>query len=401
MDAFDALAAWTTEAGLAGTGEAALLVGFCRRAREAGLPIARATVVIDTLHPIHEGRAFRWRADDPEEAKTIEYGRTNEGEAAASWRRSPFFHLVETGGHLLRRRILAGDAADFPAVAELASEGMTDYVAFVTRFATAGTIGDMDCVYSSWATDAPVGFDETEFAALLRLVPTLALAAKCASLARIAATVAEVYLGRDAGRRVLDGRIARGVAERISAVLWYSDLRGFTRITDTAPEEVIPLLNDYAGAVVSAVHEHGGDVLKLIGDGVLAIFRADDAPVAASAALAAASDLRRQVAELNERRAELGQPTTQPYVGLHVGDVFYGNIGSEDRLDFTVVGPAVNEVSRVAAMCRSAERDVLLSAALAALLPPAGSARVVSVGRYGLRGVERPQELFTLLSEAV
>jgi adenylate cyclase len=400
MDIVGSLAAWTTEAGLAGESEAALLGGFCRRAREAGLPVTRATVVIDTLHPIHEGRAFRWRVGDAEEASMLEYGRTNEGEAAVAWRRSPFFHLLGTGGHLLRRRLVAGDPADFPALAELQGDGMTDYVALVTRFAAAGTIGEMDCVYSSWATDSPAGFGGTEVDALQRLVPTLALATKCASLARIAATIAEVYLGRDAGHRVLDGRIARGIADRISAVLWYSDLRGFTRITDTAPEQVIPLLNDYAGAVVSAVHEQGGDVLKLIGDGTLAIFRADDAPRAACCALTAASDLRRRVAGLNRRRAALGQPTTQPYVGLHVGDVFYGNIGSEDRLDFTVVGPAVNEVSRIAAMCGSAERDVLLSAALAALLPAAETARVVSVGRYALRGIERPEELFTLLPDA-
>jgi adenylate cyclase len=257
----------------------------------------------------------------------------------------------------------------------------------------------MDCVYSSWSTDSREGFSEPAVAALAHLAPTLALAMKCASLARIAATVAEVYLGRDAGHRVLSGRIARGVADRITAVLWYSDLRGYTRITDTAPEQVIPLLNDYAGAVFSAVHDQGGDVLKLIGDGTLAIFDAEDAPHAARCALAAASDLGGRVAELNRRRAALGQPTTQPYLGLHVGEVFYGNIGSEDRLDFTVVGPAVNEVSRIAAMCRSAERDVLLSSIMAEVLPPAERTRVVSVGRYALRGVERPQELFTLIPE--
>jgi adenylate cyclase len=205
----------------------------------------------------------------------------------------------------------------------------------------------------------------------------------------------ETYLGRDAGRRVLSGRIARGVADRIEAVLWFSDLRGYTRITDTAaPEQVIPLLNDYADAIISAIHQNGGDVLKLIGDGALAIFTADHRTDACRAALAAAGAARDGIAALNQRRLGQGLPITDMYLGLHVGEVFYGNIGSEDRLDFTVIGPAVNEVSRITAMCRSVDQPVLLSSAFASA---AGAARsFVSVGRYALRGVELPQELFTL-----
>jgi adenylate cyclase len=229
----------------------------------------------------------------------------------------------------------------------------------------------------------------------------LALAAKCASLARIAGTLVETYLGRDAGRRVLEGRILRGVADRIGAVVWFSDLRGFTRITDTAaPEQVIPLLNDYAEAVISAVYDEGGDVLKLIGDGTLAIFTAEDPARACRCALAAEALMRSRVGDLNARRSAAGLPVTDVYLGLHVGEVFYGNIGSPDRLDFTVVGPAVNETSRVAAMCRSAERDVLLSSAFAAAVHAEERERIISVGRYALRGVGRPQELFTLDREA-
>ncbi|HEX6011159.1 MAG TPA: adenylate/guanylate cyclase domain-containing protein, partial [Geminicoccaceae bacterium] len=252
-------------------------------------------------------------------------------------------------------------------------------------------------VCSSWSTDAPSGFADGQVGALTRLVPALALAVKCASLARIAGTLVETYLGRDAGRRVLSGRIARGVAERIEAVLWFSALRGYTRITDEAPpEQVIPLLNDYAEAVIAAVHEAGGDVLKLIGDGTLAIFQADDPARACRSALAAEARMRERVAALNARRAAAGLPVTGVYLGLHVGEVFYGNVGSQERLDFTVVGPAVNEVARIAAMCRSAERDVLLSAAFAAAAREGDRARLVSVGRYALRGVGRAQELFTL-----
>ena len=217
---------------------------------------------------------------------------------------------------------------------------------------------------------------------------------KCVSLSRIAETLVEVYLGKDAGRRVLQGRISRGTAERINAVLWFSDLRGYTSLADSIePAEVIPLLNDYAEVVISAVHEAGGDVLKLIGDGVLAIFQTTDA---AAGALRAAREMKRRVAELSARRQAEGRPVTTVRLGLHVGDVFYGNIGSDERLDFTVVGPAVNEVSRIVSMCRSVDRDLLASAEFVAATPAADQARFASVGRFALRGVRRAQELFTL-----
>jgi adenylate cyclase len=397
--ALSELAGWIIEAGLAGKSETAMLDGFCRRAIAAGLPIARGTVVFDTLHPVHEGRATRWRREgEAGHAELIEYGSSSEGEMAEIWRRSPFFQLLETGGSQLRIRLAAGEPAEFPTVVALQDEGMTDYLALINRFAAHGVIGEMDCVYSSWATDHPRGFDDGQVEALIGLMPGLALAVKCVSLARIAGTLVETYLGCDAGRRVLAGRIRRGVAETIGAVLWYSDLRGFTGITDRAPpQQVIPLLNDYAEAVISAVHDSGGDVLKLIGDGTLAIFTSEATDEACRRAIEAETALRQRVDELNRRRAEKDLPVTDVYLGLHVGEVFYGNIGSKDRLDFTVVGPAVNEVSRIAAMCRSAERNVLLSAAFAEAMAAAERPRLVSVGRYALRGVERPQELFTLV----
>jgi adenylate cyclase len=222
----------------------------------------------------------------------------------------------------------------------------------------------------------------------------LALAIKSVSLTRMTRNLMQTYLGSDAGQRVLSGKIVRGIAEQIDAVVWFSDLRGFTRITDTAPEEVISLLNDYSDVIISAIDEHGGDVLKLIGDGTLAIFRAEDRLHACNAALSAAIAAREGVVELNKHRAAKGKPLTDMYLGLHVGNVFYGNVGSRERLDFTVLGPAVNEASRIAAMCRSVDQPVLMSTAFAEV----GNIRrrLVSVGRYALRGVSHPQELFTL-----
>lgn len=398
MSGIAAVRGWVTEAGLAGASEPDLLKGFCERLVAAGLPLARAAVIIDTLHPVYEGRVFRWRHDQLETRLVHEYGRTEDDAAMAdSWRRSPFYHLLQTGGAMLRRHLGRDRIDDFPVLSEFRAERQTDYLALIQRFASDGAIGEMDCVYSSWTTEHAEGFDERQIAVLVELVPALALAIKCSSLARIAETLVQTYLGRDAGRRVLSGRIARGVADRIEAVLWYSDLRGFTRITDAAPpEQVIPLLNDYSEAIISSIHEQGGDVLKLIGDGTLAIFATEDPGEACHAALAAEALTRRRVAALNARRAADGMPVTEVYLGLHIGAVFYGNVGSRDRLDFTVVGPAVNEVSRIAAMCRSAESDLLVSSAFAAAARAADRARLVSAGRYALRGVAVPQHLYTL-----
>jgi adenylate cyclase len=407
-DGIDALNTWLVTAGLRGEPETVLVTEFCERAVAAGLPINRALVIIDTLHPVYEGRLFRW-GHDQSQPVVQEYGRTGlpdasldlrlssgpeQAEHVTRWRASPFFRMLETGDNLLRRRVTAESESEFPVLRDYRAAGMTDYVAIINRFAPEGVIGEMDCVYSSWVTAHDDGFVDTDIAALMRVVSMLALAVKAAALTRMTSTLMDTYLGRDAGRRVLSGRIMRGVAERIDAVIWFSDLRGFTRITDSTPEEIIPLLNDYADVIVSAIHTHGGDVLKLIGDGILAIFTAADRAHACAAALTAAVGARHEVKALNARRARDALPVTDMYVGLHVGEVFYGNIGSTERLDFTVVGPAVNETSRIAAMCRSVDQPVLVSETFANV--DGMRKQLVSVGRYALRGLAQPQELFTV-----
>jgi adenylate cyclase len=392
------LIAWLAEAGLAGRRELELLQGFCERVVPLGLPLSRAVIGVDTLHPVLEGRVFQWQRDGAA-ATQSEYGRYDAESSDDKWLQSPFHRLYESGETTFRCR-LSHEEPPFPILDELRRQGITDYVAMVHRFGDAGAIGTMDCTYSSWSSDRTGGFADADLAALEFLVPCLAVALKGASVTGIAESLVETYLGRDAGHRVLRGHIERGVAEKISAVLWFSDLQGFTRITDTAPpEEIIPLLNDYADAIVTALQSEGGEVLKFMGDGILAIFDAALAADACACALAAAQDAGARVAVLNKRRAAAGLPVTRFYLGLHVGEVFYGNIGSTERLDFTVVGPAVNETSRIAAMCRALDQDVLLSSAFAEAAG-AGRSRLVSVGRYALRGVQRPQELYTIDPEA-
>ena len=394
------IACWVSEAGLRGVDETTLMTDFCTRLVAQGLPLTRAQVFIDTLHPTHGGRAYVWHAAKAATTAS-EYAQLSDAEMLARWQQSPFYRLLETGEPLMRRKLSAEAIAEFPVFNELFTAGMTEFVAVVDRFGTDAVIGDMDCVYSSWSTDAPAGFTDWQVRALRRLTPVLALAIKSDTLGRIAKTLVETYLGRDPGARVLRGSITRGISAAIDAVLWFSDLHDYTRICDNAQtEEIIPFLNDYAETVISAIHDNGGDVLKLIGDGTLAIFTGEDRDVACRAALAAAQKALDRVATLKDQRQTAGLPATDLYLALHFGHVVYGNFGSRERLDFTVIGPAVNEVSRIAAMCRLIDQPVLVSSAFFESLGPQQS-QLVSVGRYALRGVAQPQELFTLDRERI
>src|ERR1700726_3205613 len=266
---------WLVSQGLTGLPEIDLIRGFCERSRAGGLDISRASLFIDTLHPIFEGRGFRW--NDTE---------TNESD------------IEELKVDFADRGLL-----DFSLIDELAAKGHRHFVAFVHRFGEAGTLGQMDCVYSYWLTRRADGFSEQGLSALRDLVPVLGLAIKSAAQIDIARTLGRVYLGRDASEQVLQGRISRGVTERINAVLWFSDLRGSTAISESiGPDEIIPFLNDYAQAAIDAVHEERGDVLKLIGDGVLAMFTGDDMTAAKRAALRAEHCFRHNMTSLNAAR---------------------------------------------------------------------------------------------------
>ena len=388
---------WLVGQSLTGVPENDILRGFCERCRQTGVELSRALVFIDTLHPIFEGRGFRWNDAATNESDTFEYGSTSEGEAANNWRRSTFHHMLEKGHDEFIIDLTDCAHLDFLMIHDFAEKGHRHFISFVHRFGEAGTLGQMDCFYSCWLTRRPGGFTEAQLEALRDLVPLLGLTIKSAQQVDIVRTLGRVYLGRDASEQVLRGRISRGVTERINAVLWFSDLRGSTAISESiSPDEIIPLLNDYAEASIEAIHDAGGDVMKLIGDGVLAIFTGPDMAQARRAALRAEHRFRLNMSALNARRATEGRPVTSAYVGLHVGEVFYGNIGSDDRLDFTVVGPAVNEVSRIASMCRSIDRELLASAEFCDGLDEEGRRHLVSTGRYALRGIGRAQDLFTL-----
>jgi adenylate cyclase len=388
---------WLVSQGLTGLPEPELIRGFCERCCDGGLHLSRGMAFIDTLHPIYEGRGFRWNDRPSNESDIFEYRSSSEGDAGKNWRRSAFHHMLENGHDEMQLDLADNASREFSLIGDLLEKGHRHFLAFVHRFGDAGTLGQMDCFYSYFTTRREQGFSDGDLATLREVVPVLGLAIKSAQQVDIARTLGRVYLGRDASAQVLGGRISRGVTERINAVLWFSDLRGSTRISESiGPDDIIPFLNDYAEASIDAIHEAGGDVLKLIGDGILAIFTGEDMADARKAALGAEHRFRLNIDALNERRVKDGRPITSAYVGLHVGEVFYGNIGSEDRLDFTVVGPAVNEVSRIASMCNSIDREFLASSEFCKGLDATGRRYLVSTGRYALRGIGRAQDLYTL-----
>ncbi|MGO6777711.1 hypothetical protein GR223_01105 [Rhizobium leguminosarum] len=247
------LIAWLMQSGIEGMPEADLLSGFCTRCAASRVPVERASAVIEALHPMYERRAFRWDANNALE-RMSEFGMGTGGSLAMNWERTAFFYLRTTGDIEVRRRFSRGDAADFYLLDSMKADGFTDFVALAHRFGGNGTIGEIDCFFSQFATRAPGGFSEADLNALKALVPCLALATKCVAMSGVARTIAKVYLGEDAAQHVLHGEMRRDRADRIAAALWFSDLANFTLISDLSdPDEIIPMINDYAEAVISIV----------------------------------------------------------------------------------------------------------------------------------------------------
>jgi adenylate cyclase len=393
----DDIAAWIVAAGLEGIDQAELVVGYCDRLSAAGVPLWRASVGADTLHPLVDAQGHRWRIDEGVSAEF--YHRASTPERVEEWHSSPWYRMLENNESEMRRRVAKGEGTnEFPLLANLARAGATDYWARIIGFGERAGIGATRGVGTSWATRAPEGFAESHLGLVEATLPTFALAFKTTMAADAARTLVTTYLGREPGERILRGEIVRGEVETVHKVLWFSDLTGFTRIADTLPrEQLLELLNAYADCLVRVVDQHGGDVLKFMGDGILAVFsgvQGDACQRALDAARAAGSEIM----ALNRERSKAGLPVTGFTVALHEGEVLYGNVGSKERLDFTVIGPAVNEVSRIQAMSRSLDQPILVSASFAEACGR-GRERLVSLGRYALRGVGRPQELFTLDSD--
>lgn len=385
---------WALTAGLEGLSQAELVTGYCERLVACGLPVWRASVGADTLHPLIDAQGHRWIAG---EGLRVEFfPRLTLREQNDEWRLSTWKWMLDKGAVENRWSLSRGEGADrFPLLADLAASGGTDYWTRIVRYGEGAFLGETRGLATSWATREPGGFRESELALIRATLPAFTLAFKATMSIDTARTVVSTYLGESIADRILRGDIERGKVIAVRKVLWFSDLVGFTRLADTLPhEQLIGLLNAYADCLVGVVHDHGGQVLKFLGDGILAAIPGESR-VACGRALDAAAAAREAVADLNRARSAAGLPVTGFTLALHEGEVLYGNVGSRDRLDFTVVGPSVNEASRIQALCRSLDQPILVSESFARACG-SGRERLVSVGRYALRGVERPQELFTL-----
>jgi adenylate cyclase len=400
---------WAVGEGLHGTDAAPLFDGLCQRLVDAGVPLWRAFAGMRTLHPQWGGYGYIWwRRQNRIHPRQFERGDQYE----QSLLNSPIGHLiglseamtatapaegVKSRRHLRRRLSGAEAQLDFPMLEELAAAGATDYFAEVVRFGADGDASRGTGVGYSFATDRPAGFGDDDLTLLKAVLPVISLAMMAHAGHTIAASLLEAYLGADAGRRVHAGAIERGSVESIRAVLWYADIRGFTAIADsTAGSVVIELLDEIFETLTASLRPRGGQVLKFLGDGMLAIFPFDDATGEATCrrALEGAVEAMRAVDRLNAARGRSGKPVAAVDLALHLGEVLYGNVGAVDRLDFTVIGPAVNEVARIEALCEPLGRKVLVSAELAAAV--AGSVHLELLGRHALRGVRETRAIYGL-----
>jgi adenylate cyclase len=298
----------------------------------------------------------------------------------------------------LRRHLTGPDAQlDFPVLEQLAAEGGSDYFAQIVRFGVEDDLSHGTGIAYSFATDRPGGFHDDDLALLQATLPALSLAMMSYAGHTIASSLLAAYLGDDAGRRVHSGEIERGSVESLRAVLWYADIRGFTGIADvTAGHATVELLNEIFETLTASLRRRGGQVLKFMGDGMLATFplEKEGGERVCREALDAAAETMRALDRLNSARAAVGKPTADVDLALHIGEVLYGNVGAIDCLDFTVIGPAVNEVARIETLCESLGHRILVSAELAAAV--GDSHRLEPLGRHRLRGVSEPRTIYAL-----
>jgi len=363
-----------------------VLVDTCQRTVSAGLPLYRVGVFVRTLHPNVLGRGFIWQADrDAVEVNEFPHDQADSEAFVKSPVRIVFAQHVE-----VRRRLAdPGCPRDFPILDDIAREGATDFLAVPLRFLG----GEVHA--ATFATRRPGGFSDADLAALRRVLPPFTRVAEIYANIRKARNILDAYLGPSAGEKVLAGQMRRGIGDEIRAVIWFCDLRDSTPLADSMSREAfLQLLNEYFECVLGPVQERGGEILRFIGDAALAIFPIgnDPAVVACAKALEAAKDALARMKTLNEKRRQGGAPELRFGIGLHLGLVLYGNIGTPSRIEFTVIGAAANEAARIEALCKSLKADFIVSEQFARHLPGEWK----PLGRHALRGVGNEVELFTV-----
>ncbi|MBI1244550.1 MAG: adenylate/guanylate cyclase domain-containing protein [Alphaproteobacteria bacterium] len=396
---FDSIRQWLRGPAHAVGSPIKLVDGLCWRMVAAGLPIDRAGITVALLHPEFSGYGIRWWHDIGESEEALV---EHEVTLSDVYRASPFPPVVERGETIRVRIEPRANSYPYPVVADLAAQGYTDYIVQPVRLQGFSPTNERRRFQAcNWATKRAGGFSDADIAALGKIADDLAAPLALVTERRIARDLLSVYLGRSIGSRVLSGEIRRGFGDPIRAAILATDMRGFTALNDRLPAgRIIALLNGWFERQVAAVHTHGGEVLKFVGDGMLAIFPIEDvefARMAARQALAAAREAIEAAYAMDADPAFADAAPLRAVAALHTGEVFHGNIGAPDRLDFTAIGPSVNVVTRLESLAKSLDRELIVSAAFAEICPEP----LVSLGRHALKGVAEPVEAFTCPSVPV
>ena len=385
------VANWLMGQALADTDFETLYDGCCARLRAVGIPLCRGQIAYSILHPLYGGMGLTWVRDQGVEVESYAHS----GDAFPDkFKASPLYHMIETRIPFLRRRLVGeGALLDYPVLSELRDRGVTDYFGFLVPF------GDdqLDGMVGSWATDRASGFSDRDIASLQRIQQRLGVACKMRIKDQIARNVVTAYLGADAGLRVLNGQIRRGDGERLQAAIWYSDLRDSTGLAETqSTDDFIQLLSDYFECAGGAVLAQGGEIMNFIGDAVLAIFAVRKgrmtARQACARALAAGRDAQRRLTATNRLRRAGGLVPLSFGLGLHLGEMLFGNIGMPERVSFSVVGPAVNQAVRLEALTKELKQPVLASEQFADKV----RTEWVPQGRHKMRGIRQASMIFAL-----
>jgi adenylate cyclase len=366
----------------------ALLAQTCERLVAAGVPLWRGAAFVKTLHPDMFGRSFVWRAGTEVVVGSADFDLPE----SPTFIRSPLAILYNSG-HEVRYRLDDPESKRFPFFDDMRAEGVTDYIALPLHFTDGSTHA------SSWITKEPGGFTDEQLTGLKAIIPPFARLGEIYAMRRTAATLLDTYVGNRAGERILAGDIRRGHAETMQAAIWLSDLRGFTTLSDRLePEVVVDILNQYFDCQVPAIRKHGGEILKFMGDGLLAVF-----PIAKDGGnlgdvcgrvLEAAHEARASVEAMRYPSGEAVE-RFRFGVALHIGGILFGNIGGLSRLDFTCIGPAVNLAARLEKIAGRLNRTVIASAAFAGV----SAGGWTDLGEFPIAGFSKAQRVFGLKDE--
>ncbi len=392
----DSVANWLVGQALIDVPIEELFEKTCIRLHAAGVPISRAQVGFRILHPLFDAQTITWKLN--QEVERADYMTSRNPEP---WRRSPLYYMVVNSLPHLRRKLVGNESMiDFDVLHTLKDDGYTDYLGFMVPFSE--QVADKDTegnensgIVGSWSTTRPSGYSDGDIRALQRIVQRLAVAFKINIQSQITQNILSAYLGPDAGKQVLKGNIQRGDGETIHAVIWYSDMRESTSLANAVTgKEFLQALNVYFESTAGAVLSHGGEVLRFIGDAVLAIFPIRDEGAtqkACECAIKAAILARENLVQANVTRKEKGLIELDYGLGLHIGQVLFGNIGIPERVEFTVIGSAANEVARIESLTKELKENILVSSDFAKHL----SLDWVDAGDHNLRGVDRTLTLYT------